>query len=144
MLRLRKGHNSSMSQSNYKPEAHQDAVPYLVVHNASKLCDFVKAAFGAQELERHVTPDGYIMHSEFRIGDSVICIADSKPEWAPRVASIMLYVQDPDATYANAVAAGATTTYDLEDKDYGMRSAGIEDPAGNHWYISTLLSSLKR
>jgi len=110
--------------------------PYLSVQGATRLMEFLKQAFVAEEVSRHVRPDGSIAHAEMRIGDSVIGIGDSA-EIPPRPTAIHLYVPDADALYRRAHAAGATSIHEPVDQDYGDREASVKDPFGNHWYIGT-------
>lgn len=128
------------------PDGYHSITPYLIVHNASQALDFYKKAFGAEELFRMPTPDGKkIAHSEFRIGDSAVMLADEAPEMkvlSPKTiggtpTSLYLYVPDVDKTFAQAVAAGATVEIPLQDKFYGDRNAIIVDPFGHRWGIAT-------
>ena len=52
-------------------------------------------------------------------------------------ATVMTYVEDADATYRNALEAGATSLREPADQFYGDRSAGVVDPFGNHWWFNT-------
>lgn len=120
----------------WKPEGFRSLTPYLVVRGADRLIEFMKQAFGAEELARFKGPDGRIMHAEVRIGDSVVELGDGGEAYT-RPAAIHLYVEDADATYARAVAAGATTLFAPTDRPYGDREADVKDPFGNNWYIGT-------
>ncbi|MGH9557497.1 MAG: VOC family protein [Terriglobales bacterium] len=111
--------------------------PYLVVKGASQLLDFFRQAFGAVEMGRVPLPDGTLMHAEFAIGDSMVEMGDAGGKWAPMAAALHLYVQDADAVYERAIAAGATSLYAPMDQPYGDREGGITDPCGNSWYIAT-------
>jgi len=119
------------------PEGYHTITPYFVVEQADKFIDFVKRAFGAQEVYRLNMPDGSVMHAEFQIGDSRFMLGQASGRWKPQICSLYLYVPDVDAVYRRAVEAGATSTMQPEDKFYGDRSAGVDDPFGNHWYIGT-------
>lgn len=110
--------------------------PYLPVEGASRLIDFLRRAFGAEETSRHSRPDGSVAHAEVRIGDSVIGIGDAI-ELTPAATALHLYVPDADAWYARALRAGATSMQKPADQHYGDREAGVQDPFGNHWYIGT-------
>jgi PhnB protein len=57
--------------------------------------------------------------------------------WHPIPGSILLYVEDADATYAAALKAGGKSVQELTNQFYGDRSGGIEDPSGVTWWIST-------
>jgi len=121
------------------PEGLHTVTPYLAGEGATKLIDFLERAFDARVEARHPRPDdpGKIMHSEIVIGDSRIELGDVSDVMDARRFELHLYVEDADAVYAKAVAAGARTLHAPMDQPYGDREAGIEDPMGNYWYIAT-------
>jgi len=118
-------------------EGFHSLTPYLIVEGAAKLIDFLKQGFGAEEKLRVPKPDGAIMHAEVRVGGSVIELADANAQYPARPTNLHLYVPDADAAYHRAIAAGATSTAEPVDQPYGDREAGVRDPGGNDWYIST-------
>jgi uncharacterized glyoxalase superfamily protein PhnB len=118
-------------------EGFRSITPYLIVEGASRLIDFLKQAFDAEEKFRFPKPDGSIMHALVRIGDSVVELADANDQYPPRPTSLHLYVPDADAVYHRAIAAGGNSTEEPVDQPYGDREAGIKDPGGNNWYIAT-------
>ena len=110
--------------------------PYLF--GPIDLPQFLAKAFGAVEVERHdMGPES--SHVEMQIGDSVVVVEAGKlpPDFTPTVASVYVYVPDIDDAYARAMDAGAESIAAPEDKHYEERSAGIRDPFGNTWWIST-------
>lgn len=119
------------------PDGYNTVTPYLVVEGASKLIDFLKQAFMATEIYRMTRPDGKVGHAEVKIGDSVIMLADMGGKWKSMPSSIYLYVPNIDATYRQALEAGAISLMEPADQFYGDRSAGVRDPFGNHWFIAT-------
>ncbi len=119
------------------PDDYHAVTPFLTVDGAGKLIDFMKAAFGAEERMRMPMPDGTVAHAELTIGDSVIMVSDATPEFPAMPGSIHLYVENCDATYKKAVAAGANSQMEPKDQFYGDRSANVTDPAGNRWSIAT-------
>ena len=119
------------------PDGYHTITPYLTVQGAGQLIDFLKLAFDAQETERITAPDGAIAHAEVRIGDSIVMMSDAGGERAPMPSGLYLYVNDTDAAYKSALRAGATSIMEPADQFYGDRSAGVKDPAGNHWWIAT-------
>ena len=119
------------------PEGYRTVTPYLVVEGAATVLDFVKQAFGAEEKFRMEAPDGKIGHAEAQIGDSMVMLGDAGEEHPAMPAMIHLYVDDCDATYERALAAGATSEREPTDQFYGDRSAGVRDSAGNLWWIAT-------
>jgi PhnB protein len=119
------------------PEGYRTVTPYLVVEGAGNVLEFMKQAFGAEEKFRMETPSGSIGHAEAKIGDSIVMMGDADSEHAAMPAMIHLYVEDCDATYERALAAGATSEREPADQFYGDRSAGVRDQAGNLWWIAT-------
>ena len=127
------------------PDGYHTATPYLIVNGAAQAIEFYKKAFGATELMRMPQPGGKIGHAEIKIGDSPIMLADESPDVGARSpqsiggspVSIMLYVEDVDRIFSQAVAAGAKVKRPVADQFYGDRTGGIEDPFGHLWYIAT-------
>lgn len=119
------------------PKGFHTLTPYLLARGADAVIAFMKATFGAVEHTRVKKDDGSIMHAELQIDDSMIEISDGGGPWQPMPCGLHLYVPDADGAYARAVAAGATTLYEPKDTFYGDREGGIQDSAGNHWYIGT-------
>jgi len=127
------------------PEGYHTATPYLIVRNAARAIEFYRKAFGATELMRMAEPNGRIGHAEIRIGDSPIMLADEMPEMGFRSpeslggspVSILLYVEEVDAVFNQAVAAGAKVQRPVADQFYGDRTGGVTDPFGHVWYIAT-------
>jgi PhnB protein len=121
-------------------ETLHSITPYLVAENAPALMDFIKQAFGAQEIYRSIGSAGGI-HGEVQISDSRLMVGGGSPELAwrgePRPAALHIYVEDTDAAYERALAAGGTSVGAPEDHDYGERGAGVKDEFGNYWYIAT-------
>ena len=118
------------------PDGYHTVTPVLMVRDAAGLIDFIKRAFGAEETERFSGPDNRVMHSEVRIGDSIIMLGDACDE-APAPGSFYLYVGDVDAAYERALSAGATSLAGPSDQFYGHRVARLVDPSGNRWAIAT-------
>jgi PhnB protein len=127
------------------PEGYHTITPYLSVNGAAAAIDFYKRAFGAQELFRMPAPEGKIGHAELQIGDSRFMLADEYPELnfrGPKAfggtpVMMHVYVEDVDATFAQAVAAGAEVTRPLRNEFYGDRTASLKDPFGHSWSIGT-------
>ena len=119
------------------PDGYHSVTPYLMVQGVAALIDFLKQAFGADEIFRMPRPDGAIMHAEVKIGDSMIMMGEAMGEHQPMPGSICLYVNDADAVYQCALQAGATTMMEPGDQFWGDRQAGIKDPVGNFWWIAT-------
>ena len=108
--------------------------PYL--YGRLDMLELVKRAFGAVELEH--LPVGNGAHVEAKIGDSMLVMeVGDPPHPGGKPASIYVYVDDVDAAYNRALAAGATPISVPEDKPYQERAAGVKDSFGNIWYIAT-------
>jgi PhnB protein len=119
------------------PEGREHIMPILTVAGAGKFIDFLKAAFGAVEKERYDDPSGKVMHAELAIGPSIIMTSDVNDEFGPAPARLQLYVDDIDAVYKRALAAGATSLREPSDQFYGDRSGGVQDAFGNQWWLAT-------
>jgi len=115
------------------PDGFHTVTPYLLVKDARRQIDFLKRAFNATEIMCHDFGDGHV-HAEVKIGDSMIMIGQME---TPSPTMLYLYVNDADAEYKRAIAAGATIVEAVSDKFYGDRSGGIKDPLGNTWWVST-------
>jgi PhnB protein len=122
---------------NSIPDGYHTVTPYLIVEGAQKLIDFLKQGFGAKETFSMPGPDGKIGHAEVKIGNSMVMLADANPRWKPTKTMLYLYVEDVDAVYKKAVAAGGKSVMEPTNQFYGDRSAGVEDAFGNHWGIAT-------
>ena len=117
------------------PEGYQAVTPWIIVRGAAQLLDYVSDAFGAEEIGRVYNQDGTIGHAEVRIGDSVVMMFDANEEWPPTPAFIRLYVEDGDAVYRRALAAGGTSVTEMTELFFGDRVGRVRDPAGNIWWI---------
>jgi len=118
------------------PDGYHTVTPFLTVKDAAKLMDFLKNAFGAEEVMRMPGPGGVIMHAEVNIGNSRLMLSEAT-QTAPSSSSFYLYVNDVDAQYKRAVAAGATSQSEPTDQFWGDRMATVKDAYGNTWSIAT-------
>jgi PhnB protein len=116
-------------------DSYHTVTPYLVVPDAEVELSFLKAAFGGTEVSCQRNPDKTVMHAEIAIGDSLVMLGEAGGPWASRQAALYLWVEDVDATYATALAAGARSESEPEDKPYGHRNAGVIDQNGVTWWI---------
>ena len=127
------------------PDGYPRVSPYLCVNGGTAALEFYKSVFGATERMRMPAPDGRIGHAELQFGDSVIMLADEYPEMdirSPRAiggtpVTISVYVEDVDAVFNRAVAAGAKSLRAVETQFYGDRSGQFEDPFGHRWSVAT-------
>jgi PhnB protein len=119
-------------------EGYRTITPFLHPRGTDRAIEFVRSAFGGEIVgEPYTTPQGYIAHVVMRVGDSLLEMGEGPGDWKPLDAGMHLYVDDCDAVYQRAVAAGAKTIYGPYDAPYGERTAYVIDPWGNHWYIGT-------
>jgi PhnB protein len=126
------------------PDGYHSVTPYLMVADAAGLLEFLRDAFGAVEAEKMAGPDGKIMHAEVKIGDSHVMLSEAQGQWQPMPCAIYLYVTDADATYAQALAAGATSVMEPMDQFYGDRHGGVKDRFGNLWWIATRIEDVSK
>ncbi|MGA2496990.1 MAG: VOC family protein [Tepidisphaeraceae bacterium] len=127
------------------PSGYHTVTPYLIVNGAAAAIEFYKRAFGAAEILRLPGPDGRIMHAEIKIGDSPVMLGDECPEMnirSPQTlgntpVGMMLYVEDIDAVFAQAIAAGGRAVRPVADQFYGDRAGTLLDPFGHKWTIAT-------
>lgn len=119
------------------PKGYHTITPYLVVQGAAQFIDFLKQAFGAEEILRMTQPDGTIMHAEVKIGDSGVMLGEAGGENKPMPAMLHLYVEDMDGAYRRALQAGATSLREPADQFYGDRIGGVRDSFGNQWWLAT-------
>ena len=116
-------------------DTYRTVTPYLLVPDADAEHAFLKAAFGAAEVNCQRNPDNTVMHAEMKIGDSLVMLGQAGGAWKPRAAALYLWVEDVDATYARALKAGAASESQPEDKPYGHRNAGVIDTNDITWWI---------
>jgi PhnB protein len=129
------------------PDGYHSVTPLLIIPGgkASQALDFYTRAFGAKEVMRMPRPDGQIAHAEIQLGDSRIMVADedNKMEafgpshYGGSPITLHVYLKDVDTQTKQAAAAGAKVVRPLSDQFYGDRTAGLEDPFGHRWYLST-------
>ena len=127
------------------PDAYRTATPYLIVNDAASAIEFYKKAFGATELIRLADPTGKVMHAEIRIGNSPLMLADEFPDMGYRSpqslggspVSILLYVENVDTLFSQAITAGAKEIMAIADQFDGDRRGTLTDPFGHIWLLAT-------
>jgi PhnB protein len=129
---------------SYVPKGLNNVNVYLHPVKAEPVIDFLKRAFGAEEIAKHASPDGVVHHAEVRVGDSVVEMGEAHGVYQPMPSTFYLYVNDVDALYDRALKAGAASLHAPADQPYGDRVAGTKDPFGNTWYIATHKEELSR
>ena len=134
------------------PNGYHSVQPYLYFNGAADAIAFYTKAFGATERLCMLNKDGKVGHAEIEIGDSCVMIADenqavgafSTEHYGGAPMSLMIYVEDCDAVYEKALAAGAKSLREPADQFYGDRMAGIADPFGFHWFIGTHIRDVSK
>jgi PhnB protein len=123
------------------PEGCHAITPYLTVPDAARLIEFLKKAFDGVERARILRPDGSVLHAQVRVADSLLMIGEPQGQWKPTPSMLYHYVADVDATYKEAIAAGAESVIEPEDMFYGDRSSCVKDIAENVWWIATRIEN---
>jgi len=116
--------------------------PMLSVRNGAKAVEFYQTAFAARVLFRLDGDDGGVV-AQLTVGSAEFWLADESPEhhnFSPETLGgstvrMVMVVEDPDAVFAQAVAAGATEVVPVTNQPYGWRVGRIVDPFGHHWEI---------
>jgi PhnB protein len=124
--------------------------PQIAVANADAAITFYREAFSADELVRNHAPDGRVMHSELLVYGGRLLVVDdfdadeisSPTRLGGTTIRLHLYVDDVDAVYQRAIAAGARAVRPPEDAFWGDRYAIVEDPAGHIWSLATPVGNL--
>lgn len=130
--------------TQWKEDGYHSVTAYLTVDDAAAAIEFYKNAFGAEEVMRMPMGDK-IGHADILIGDTHIMLSDEFPDMdklGPKArggatSSLMIYVEDVDAAFDKAIAAGGTAVRPVEDQFYGDRSGWVKDPFGHEWTLST-------
>ena len=126
------------------PEGMHSVTPHIVCADALAAIEFYKKAFGAVEAGKLLAPNGKLIHGMIRIGDSPVMLAEETPEWGaigPNTlkgtpVTLHLYVENADAAFERAVAAGATAVMPVADMFWGDRYGVLKDPFGHSWSIA--------
>ena len=126
------------------PDDYPRVTTYLCVDGAAEAIDFYSRVLGFTE-RRRMTFEGRVGHCELALGDSLVMVSDEYPEMgviSPKTLggtpmSMNVYVEDAAATFATALAAGATELQPVEDQFYGDRSGQFEDPWGHRWGVAS-------
>ena len=127
------------------PDGYPQVTPYLCVDGAEAAIEFYENVLGARERMRMPAPGGKVGHAELELGESIIMLADEHPDMgvlSPKTVggtpvTISVYVEDVDAVFDAAVAAGASSVRPVENQFYGDRSGQFEDPFGHRWSVAT-------
>jgi PhnB protein len=127
----------------------QTITPYLLYEDCDQALEFLSRAFGFEEVLRYAGAEGYVNHAETRLGDASIYMGDPGPEYrnpkhtGHESVGIYVLVDDVDAHYERARAAGAEITEEPADQDYGHRRYSARDPEGHHWYFAQAVKEVE-
>lgn len=132
------------------PHGMSTVTPHLIVDGAAEAIEFYKKAFGAAELMRLPGADGRLMHACLSLGNSRIMLVDGNPQWGalgPKAlkgspVTIHLQLEDADAMFARATAAGAKVILPIDEMFWGDRYGIVEDPYGHRWSLATHVRDL--
>jgi uncharacterized glyoxalase superfamily protein PhnB len=122
------------------PDGYGTVTPWIISRDTRALLDFLAGALDATELARVPNEDGSIGHAEVRIGDSVVMMFDGHPSWPDTPTFLRLYVEDGEATFRRAIAAGATEVTRMTEMFWGDLTGRVRDPFGNVWWIQQRLA----
>ncbi len=123
--------------SGYKSEGAPAIQPYLHPLRVDPVMNFLKRAFGAEDLGRYTSPDGVVHHMTIAIGDSHLEMGEAQGPYQPMKSMFYLYVPNVDDVYRTALAAGAKSMKEPADQPYGDRVGAVTDMFGNQWWIAT-------
>ncbi len=138
-----------MNKKIARPTGHHTITPGFSVNGASKVITFIERAFGGKMVDKYEGPGGIIFHAEMLIGDSAVMFGDAQPdaEHAAMPAMLSYYADtgaDVDLTYKRALEHGAKSITEPQNAFYGYRSATVQDPGGNRWFICAVVEELTR
>ena len=127
----------------------QTITPYLLYEDVDAALDWLGRAFGFEEQLRFTSEAGYVNHAEMRLGDAAIYMGDPGDHFknpkrlGQETVGIYVLVDDVDAHYARAKAAGAEINEELVEKDYGDRRYTATDPEGHVWYFAQTMREVE-
>ncbi len=126
------------------PAGYQSVTPSFTFKDSAKAIEFYKKAFDAKVLDFLPSPTGRgVMHATIQIGNSILMMGDEMPgcksaeSMGGSPMSLYVYVADADATFKQALAAGAVMTMPVADMFWGDRAGNVKDPFGYAWMIAT-------
>jgi PhnB protein len=120
------------------PKGFRTVTPNIIANSAEDAIAFLTQGLGATEQYRLTMSNGKIAHCELKLGDSVVNVGESMEGWPAHGLVAQIYVENSDALFERAVAAGATVMMPMTDMFFGSREGRISDPFGSIWTIATL------
>jgi len=142
------------------PNVSRSIMPFLYIEGAAKAVEFYQSVFGATVLMRDEEPSGVVSHAMLKMGDTTVMLSDptsrdvkqndvhglsrTPRSYGGSPVHLYIYVADVDDVVRRAVAAGARAIDEVEDRDWGDRCGGIEDPYGHVWFVGTPLKDVPK
>ena len=126
------------------PDGYQTVTPYLTIEHPEAVMDFLTKAFDGKEVYAMRDDKGQVQHAEMKVGTSMLMLGRAHGEWHARPANFYLYVEDCDALYKKAIAAGAKSLSEPADQFYGDRSYIAADLEGHYWTFAQPLRDVPR
>jgi PhnB protein len=139
--------------------APRSITPFMYIEGVASALEFYKSVFGATVLMRDAEPSGLVSHAMLKMGETTVMLSDPTSEhikdkeaqalsrtpgsYGGSPVHLYIYVADADDVVRRAVAAGAKIVDPVEDKEWGDRCGGIEDPYGHVWFVGTPLKDLQ-
>jgi len=128
---------------SFVPSGLPNLMPSLLPIGAPRMIDFLKQAFGAEELFVHRSPEGVVRHASIQVGTSVIELGEAHGQWQPMPSVFMMYVDDVDAWFERAMKAEGAIARDAPKlQPHGARMGTIRDPFDNVWYIASQVQAI--
>jgi len=134
---------ATFKKTGYKWEGAPTIQPYLHPLRAEPVINFLKRAFGAEEIGRFTAPDGVIHHATVKVGDSHLEMGEAHGPYQPMKSMFYLYVPNVDDVYRTALAVGAKVLQEPAEQPYGDRVGAVTDAFGNQWWIATHVKDVR-
>ncbi len=134
-----------MSNVQAIPEGFHTLTPYLIVDGANAAIELYQKALGAEVVSVHKSGDGHVINAQLKIGDSMLMLNDEFPDWGaigPKkigntAVTIHLYVEDAQAAWDRAIAAGFEASMPIAVQPWGDLYGSLKDPFGHSWSIAS-------
>jgi uncharacterized glyoxalase superfamily protein PhnB len=120
-----------------------DIVPFMRYSDALAGIEWLNQVLGFETLTLYEGPGGSVAHAVLRFGSGALQISSprgnevARPDHTMGLGGLYLVVDDPDALYVRAKAAGGDIVWELTDEEYGSREFSVRDPEGNVWSLGT-------
>jgi PhnB protein len=124
------------------PDGYTTVTPWLISSDTNRVLEFIRDAFGGEEIDRVYNKDGGIGHAEARVGDAIVLLFDSPIGWSATPAFLRVFVADADVAYRDALVAGATSVTEPTELFWGDKVGRVRDPLGNVWWIQQRVAEL--